>query len=221
MQPSDEQASDSAAGGSAFPTTVQSAIAENERIVEAMDSILQCPCSQDVYLLTVLSLVVFKVLDRYAAAARAAPTVTPALSLPTTNGYNKLNIPSSPYPSLPQKHSLARLPGSTSNSSSLCIDRDEDSGRVAAQMILSELHRAQRLVNELSARFKAHRMSGTETGSAPRSTLPNDPMEDVLCDGGGGPTRPFSNTMLDQLEADLRARLRGVSLKILEMIRRL
>ena len=45
------------AAGSSF-TLSQWLVAENERVVVAMDSVLQCYCSKDIYLLTVLSLVV-------------------------------------------------------------------------------------------------------------------------------------------------------------------
>ena len=99
-------------------------------------------------------------------------------------------------------------------------------------MVLSELHRAQRLVNKLSARFKGHgtgRSGGAAGGNEPvaaaGAAMPllsngtgstTDGM-DVLCDGKG--TWPFSSTMFDQLEADLRRRLRTVSLVIVDIIR--
>ena len=101
---------------------------------------------------------------------------------------------------------------------------------MAAQMVLSELHRAQRLVNKLSARFKGHGTGrgGTAAGGVEpvaaaaampllsNGTTSTDGM-DVLCDGKG--TWPFSSTMFDQLEADLRRRLRTVSLVIVDIIR--
>ena len=192
----------SADAGSPFPT-IQSVIAENERIVKALDSILQCPCSQDGYLITVVSLVVFKVLDWYAAAGRAAPTVT------TADSYIS-------HPCQIQTRSSSHFAGS------LCSDGEnygENSGRVAAQMVLSELHRAQRLVNELSARFKGQGTGGARVEVGASNSTPNGTHNaiDMLCDGEG--TWPFSTTMLDQLEANLRGRLRIVSLKIVDMIR--
>lgn len=218
-------------------TTIQSVIAQNERIVEAMDAILQCPCShQDGYLLTVLSLVLFKILDWYTAAGRAVPTVATATATGSTAGcydttYNKLYISAPHNPCC----DIQRLSRSSSSSQfiagSLCLD-GEDSGRVAAQMVLSELHRAQRLVNKLSARFKGHgtgRGGGAAGGNEPvaaaaaampllsNGTTSNTDGMDVLCDGKG--TWPFSSTMFDQLEADLRRRLRTVSLVIVDIIR--
>ena len=199
-----------------FPT-IQTVIAQNERIVEAMDSILECPCSQqDGYLLTVLSLVLCKILDWYSAAGRAAPTVTTTVAC--FDSYNKLYI-SPPHNPCCDIQRLSRSSSSQFVADSLCID-GEDSGRVAAQMVLSELHRAQRLVNKLSARFKGHG-TGREAGRAEvAAAVPSNTTDgmDMLCDGKG--TWPFSTTTFEQLEADLRRRLRTVSVVIVDMIRR-
>ena len=199
-------------------TTIQSVIAQNERIVEAMDCILQCPCSQqDGYLLTVLSLVLFKIIDWYTAAGRAAPTVTTTAAC--YDSYNKLCI-------LPPHNPCCDIQRSSPSSSSqfvagsLCVD-GEDSGRVAMQMVLNELHRAQRLVNKLSARFKRHGAGrAAEGGEVAPALPPNSTADgiDMLCDDKA--TWPFSTLMFDHLEADLRRRLRTVSLVIIDMIRR-
>lgn len=202
-----------------FPT-IQSVIAQNERVVEAMDSILQCPCSQrDGYLLTVVSLVLFKILDWYSVAGRAAPTVKATAAC--YDSYNKLHIPP-PHNPCYDLQSLSHSSSSQFVAGSLCVD-GEDSGRVAAQMVLSELHRAQRLVNKLSARFKGYGVGGAGAGMevAAAAAVPSNSTVDgidMLCDGKG--TWPFSTAMFDQLEADLRRRLRTVSVVIVDMIRR-
>ena len=199
-----------------FPT-IQSVIAHNERIVEAIDSILHCPCSQqDGYLLTVLSLILFKILDWYTAAGRAASIViTTAASY---DSYNKLYISPPHNPCCDSQRSL-RSSSSQFVAGGLCVD-GEDSGRVAAQMVLSELHLAQRLVNKLSARFRGQgtgrAAGGVEVTAAVLLNRTGDGI-DMLCDGKG--SRPFSTTMFDQLEADLRRRLRTVSSVIVDMIR--
>ena len=200
-----------------FPT-IQSVIAQNERIVEAMDTVLQCPCSQqNGYLLTVLSLVLFRILDWYTAAGRAAPTVNTTTTA-SYDSYNKVYI-TPPHNPCCDIRRLSRSSSSQFVAGSLCVD-GEDSARVAAQMVLSELHRAQRLVNKLSARFRGHgagraAADGLEVAAAP----PNGSSDgiDVLGDGKG--TWHFSTTMFDQLEADLRKRLRTASLAIGDMIR--
>ncbi|MCJ1264567.1 hypothetical protein MMC22_004440 [Lobaria immixta] len=196
-----------------FPT-YQSVIAQNERILEAMDSILQCSCSyQDGYLFSVLSLVLFKILDWYAAAGRAAPTVSTTAAC--CDSYNKLHR-QPPHNPRGDMQSLSRSSSSQIVAGSLCVD-GEDSGRVAAQMVLSKLHRVQRLVNKLSARFKGHGTGGAKVAAAvpPNSTIDGINM---LYDGKG--TSFFSTTLFDQLEADLRRRLRAVSLVIVDLIRR-
>ena len=193
------------AAGSSFASS-QWLVAENERVAAAMDSVLQCSCSKDIYLLTVLSLVVFKILDRYAAAGEAALT---AMTM-TTMADRCYQSSSSSY------HFQTRSPSQGAGSSSLCID-SEDSGRVVAQMVLSELHKAQRLMNQLMVQFQAHRLGAgvaVEAGDATNS--PN--MKDTLC-GREDTSMPFSTAMLAQLEADLRRRLRTVSLKIVDTIR--
>lgn len=53
--------------------TVQAVIAENESTISALNDMLECPCSEDGYLLAIISLVVFKVMGWYAAAAGRAP----------------------------------------------------------------------------------------------------------------------------------------------------
>ena len=193
------------AAGSSF-TLSQWLVAENERVVVAMDSVLQCYCSKDIYLLTVLSLVVFKVLDRYAAAGEAALTVMTM----TTMADRYYQSSSSSY------HFQTRSPSPGAGSSSLCIE-SEDTGRVVAQMVLSELHKAQRLMNQLMMQFQAQSLGAGMAIEAGDAT--NRPaMKDTLC-GREDSSIPFSTAMLAQLEADLRRRLRTVSLKIVDTIR--
>lgn len=182
---------------------IQSVVAENERTIEAISNMLQCPCSQDDYLLAIMSLIVFKVLGWYAAAARNAPVTDDSHS------------PSKSHPDQRRQsscHSEQVLQFPTV-AGSYCID-GEDQGRMAAQLILGELHRVQRLVNLLSQRLKRHGMRNGTVG------VPNGAADgqDTLSDGGS--TSPFSATMLDHLEADLRKRLRTLSLEIVDMLRR-
>ncbi|KAI4213306.1 MAG: hypothetical protein LQ351_004047 [Letrouitia transgressa] len=178
--------------GLLFPS-VQSVIAKNRRTVEAIDSILQCFCSQDGYLLTILSLIAFRVLDWYAVAASAAPRGTR-----TADSYKyRIHKPSNvlEWPSSSVSHS----------SGSLDID-NEGPGRVAAQTVFDELYRAQRLVNKLSARVKEMETSG--------AIRPSDPIETFLDDEAAW---PLLFAILDQLQKDLRKHLRTVSLKIVSM----
>jgi hypothetical protein len=122
-------------------------ILTNQEAMTSIDSILECGCLQDSYLLAILSLVIFKILDRYAVAAEigAAPVD------------NKESLSSLPYPS-PES---IRLPASTGREDA---GREPECRMKTAQCVLNELHRVQRAVNQLSPklnRYKTQRPSAT------------------------------------------------------------
>ena len=150
-----------------------------------------------------MSLIVFKVLGWYAAAARETPmgadgNASPNQPLPGRRRQNSYNC-----------EEVLQYPTVVG---SYCIGGD-DQGRMAAQLVLSELHRVQRLVNQLSMRLKSQGMRNG-AGSPSSSSDSQDSVSD------GESALPFSATMLDQLEVDLRKRLRTLSLEIVEMLRR-
>ena len=178
------------------PPTVRSIIAENEQTVEATINMLQCQCSQDEYLLAIMSFIVFKVLGWYAAAARQTP-VTDDSQRPS-----KSHPDGGEHSSCHSEH-IAQSP---TTEGGYCMN-GENQGRMAAQLVLSNLHPVQRLVNLLSQRLRGHgkhnpTAEGTDT--PPNSKSPS----------------PFSNLMFDQLEVDLRKRLRALSVGIVGMLRR-
>lgn len=184
--------------------TIQSVIAENEETIEAICNMLQCPCSQDGHLLVIMSLIVFKVLRWYAAVARKRP-MTDENQSPSKSSPDQGQSPLS--------HSEQVLQSSTAVGSYL-LD-GEDQGRMAAQLVLSKLHPVQRLVNLLSERLRGHGMRNGMAMGTPNSTAES---QDTPVDGES--TSPFSASMLNQPEADLRKRLRALSLEIVEMLRR-
>lgn len=180
--------------------TIQSVVAENEQTVEAIGKMLQCSCSQDGYLLAITSLIVFKVLGWYAAAARETRV--------TNEGQDLGEFPTSlRQDSSDHSEQVLHCPTVVGG---YHID-GEDQGRMAAQLVLSELHRVQRLVNLLSQRLKGH---GVRNGAVGLSKNTIDGQSDGQC------TPPFSATMLDHLEADLRKRLRALTMEIVDMLRR-
>jgi hypothetical protein len=83
----------------------------------------------------------------------------------------------------------------------------EDSGRMAAQLVLSELHRVQRVVSRLVAKMKALAVDGRAEDDAP-----------LLGGLGGdeGVTLPYSGLILDQLGADMKQKLRTLSIGIVK-----
>ena len=178
--------------------TIQVVMAKNERMIEAVGTMLRCSCSQDGYLLTILSLIVFKVLSWYAAAARTMPS----------SDDNSQSVPGSRTPHSPHSSSSEQMVQEPAVIGGYHLD-GEDSARMAAQLVLGELHRVQRLMNQLSAKLNVQAAkSGVDT---PNSL------------GGGNSdsetTLPLSGLILDQLGVDLRKRLRALSLEIVKGLR--
>ncbi|KAF7587029.1 hypothetical protein BBP40_007851 [Aspergillus hancockii] len=172
---------------------LQAVITNNEQTIETISNMLHCQCAQDGYLLTIMALIVFKVLGWYAIAARETSSSEPS------HGREFPDISQQPQ----------RFPSEYS------VD-GEDHSRMAGQVVLSELHRVQRLVKVLSQRLKIHGMPNQ--GSS-------DPLDQLITHGteisfDAECTFPLPITMLHQLETDLRKRLRGLSAEIVEMLRR-
>lgn len=187
--------------------TIQSAVLENAQTIDAISNMLQCPCSQDDYLLMVMSLIVFKVLGWYAAAARGTPA---AVTEDTQRGHSMTPPHRSGPKTSRHMEQVLQLPAVVGG---YCID-GEDQARMAGQLVLSELHRAQRLVNLLSERLKNRGMrNGTTFGTA--DSVINS--QEIHSDGAN--LSPFSTTLLDQLETDVRKRLRSLSSEIVSMLR--
>ena len=111
--------------------TIRAVITRNEATIEALSTMLQCSCPQDAYMLSVMSLIIFKVLGWYAAVAGKTPSLQgPHLA--------RRSRPSTLF-------ELARQ-NPTIVGSSYCLD-GTDSARMTAQLVLSELHRVQWLVD--------------------------------------------------------------------------
>ncbi|KAF2691145.1 hypothetical protein K458DRAFT_327311 [Lentithecium fluviatile CBS 122367] len=145
----------------------------NKQTIDAVGAMLQCPCLHDGYLLTILSLIVFKVLDSYGAAANA-PEV------------QKTDVDAA----------------------------EEDALYMAAQRVLGELHRVQRLVNQLSVKIKEQTTTDAQGGKTSGTTTPSGERRESEV------SLPFSTVMLCQLEADMRKRLKSLSLGMAAHLRR-
>ncbi|KAL5356065.1 aflatoxin regulatory protein-domain-containing protein [Aspergillus floccosus] len=208
------------AGNSPLPT-LQSVIADNEKTLDAISSMLPCPCSHDGYLLALMSLIVFKVMGWYAAASRHTPS--PRESSRSSSSFHSSGAGHHCQPSEQVQHAPAVV-------GSYCVD-GEDQGRMAAQLVLSELHRVQRLVNVLSQRLKSHTARGGSSnsshsadgsGGAGAGTPSGSSVDgsDPFSDRDRDLTFPFPPSVLEQLEVDLRRRLRGLSAEIVDMLRR-
>jgi hypothetical protein len=184
---------------------IQAIVVENEQTIDAICVVLQCPCSQDIYLLTILSLITFKILDRYAAAVQE--TVRPS-ECPSPN---RATVPEYSHNLLTRSdHGLERL----NNVNGHHTD-DEEPGHLAAQLVLGELHRAQRLINQLAKRFKEHRVRKEGMTTISGATCISDSLSST-----GVTTSPFSDSMLDYLEIEIRKRLRSLSSEIIDILRK-
>ena len=185
--------------------TIQAIVVENEQIIDAICVVLQCSCSQDIYLLTILSLITFKILDWYAAAVQE--TVRPS----GCSGPNHATVPEYSHNSLTRSdHGLECL----NNVNGHHTD-DEEPSHLAAQLVLGELHRAQRLINQLAKRFKEHRVCKEGMTTVSSATCISDSLSST-----GVTTSPFSDSMLDHLEIEIRKRLRSLSSEIIDMLRK-
>lgn len=168
--------------------TIDAVISQNEQTVEAVQKMMDCSCSGHNYLLVLISLILLQVLDWYQAAACET-----SIALSSDNG-------------LKSSTSIGRY----------CVD-NQDRGRMTRQLVLSELHRVQRVVNLLSQRLKARRDGSAEpdqTSHGPGTAIGPGTvvgLEDCFTS--------VSPVVLGHLESELRTKLRAVSSKIVNMLR--
>ena len=84
---------------------------------------------------------------------------------------------------------------------------------IAAQRVLGELYRVQRLVNQISAKIKEQTATDAQGNTSGPSTPSGERRESEV-------SLPFSTVMLSQLEADMRKRLKSLSLGMAAHLRR-
>lgn len=193
-------------------TTTKTIISKNKETLDAVGEMLQCSCSEDSYLLAILPLIIFKALDWYAAAAVGRTT-------PAAVGQETASQKSFPGEQQHQRKSRRssvhskRMPHRLQQSAVPATDEldSEDSGPTACQLVLSELHRIHRIVDQLSSRLKDYgQRKSRQTEPWGAGTIYLD-WETSL---------PFPGIMLDQFERELRKRTQGLSLEIINMLRR-
>lgn len=181
----------------------QTVIDKNKEAIEAIGDMLQLPCSQDGYFIILVSLVVSRVLSRYAAVARGG-------------FYSTLENDSE------QSWSLSSAPSSSHRSSSSAapervhsgppLKRREEIDPKTAQKVLNELYQVQGLIDKLALRIqqceKRNRTFGGEV-------FPLDNSNDTTSLSAF----PFSSTVLNQLDTELRKRIRVLSLELIDRLR--
>ncbi|KAL5051903.1 hypothetical protein BDW71DRAFT_193411 [Aspergillus fruticulosus] len=162
--------------------TIEQVITKNEQTLQEITEIIECSCSEDDYTLTIITLAVFKVLAWYSAVAHISPAPKNSQTLE----------PIDRTPAVIRGYNI----------------EGEDRERMAAQLVLGELHRVQRLTSSLCQRLK-------DQGSC--ETLASSSISGVNSKGHDS-VLPFH--LLDRLAADLGVRLRGLSSEIVDRLRR-
>ena len=191
--------------------TIGSVVAENKQTIDAIGTMLECPCSLDEYVATLICLVVLKMLAWYGAAAREAPTPDEDMDMDWQSAGAFQDFQPNPY--IPQSEEVLRFP--------TVIGSYHVSGahhnRMAATAVLGELHGVQRLVKRLAERLQGVKASNrSPTEPCPPGFGATGWMPDCR---SGSSRSPLSASTLDYLERDIRKRLRTVSLDNIETIR--
>ncbi|KAF2232863.1 AflR-domain-containing protein [Viridothelium virens] len=197
------------------PLTIESIVNQNGEIIESIRSILQCPCSHDGYVLTTISLVVLKIISWYAAVARGSASPSAYNSIAEI-GHADTVHQSQSWPTSTHSKRIVPFPVTVGG---YCIDGGKDSHRMAAQLVLSELHRVQGLVNLFSQRLK-HEGNETPVPESPFDARSSVTGDDLHSEIGKGTDSPLSPGMSDQLEDNLRRRLRAVRQELVDMLQR-
>jgi hypothetical protein len=192
------------------PSTVESVIADNKQTIDRIQTVLECRCAQDEYMVTLSSLVVFRVMGWYVAVARDRSSAA------APDGCCDAGLHSQ---AAPFGESVLHMPAVIGG---YCLHGHNQS-RMAAQLVLSELHRVRRLVTLVAHRLEALR----RRPSSPVSLEDSSPSSSIVLDSGdsslllsGMGTSPLSSTTLAHLEEDMRKRLRAVSTETIEILRR-
>lgn len=116
---------------------------------------VKCGRSEDGYLLAIVSLIIFKVLDGYAAIARQSPNLKQDIASRKAPLSSRLSL----------TVSLCTSSSDHDRSNPVVVGKycfnGTDSARMAAQLVLSELYLVRRLVEQLSTKLQEH---GGKTG---------------------------------------------------------
>ncbi|KAF2648487.1 hypothetical protein K491DRAFT_722526 [Lophiostoma macrostomum CBS 122681] len=175
----------------------------NKQTIDALAQILKCSCAAESYLLTIASLIVFKILNWYAQVARTSITTPPHRS-PHLKDTDTLSLLSSSF-SRRFDHDIPTATGTLDG-----ID-GEDTGRITAQLVLGELHLVQCLVNQLAPKLKACiPRPGFEKGHVAMDSITSSNNDLGLA---------FSTPMLSQLETELRSRTSSLASEIIGLLR--
>ncbi|KAL4958100.1 aflatoxin regulatory protein-domain-containing protein [Aspergillus filifer] len=186
--------------------TLETVVSENKQIIDTINVVLDCPCSHDGYMISIVSLAVFKVMSWYVAAAKGQ-MASFREGIMWERDYSN------------QSDCAGRTPfedQTLSTDAPIGGDHSDHPNRMAAQLVLSELHRVQQLVNVLALRLENIRLkSSLSSVAAFTSSRGNADHSHFELNRAS----PLSGSTLSQLEEDLRKCLRAVSSETIDILR--
>jgi hypothetical protein len=185
--------------------SAQAVLIENKQHIETVSSLLSCSsCTEDAFWLVIVSMIVLKILERYASAARIQVFGSRAGSVENDMGPRSANSMTSS--SKDQMRALSRT---------YTMPRDDSaSGYAPARLVLGELHRVQRLVNRLSPKLR-----GRREGDARDMEHAIWGRLQVANENDKTQSTPFSSNTLAQMESDMRNSLSSLSADIINRLR--
>jgi hypothetical protein len=181
--------------------SAQAVLVENKHHVETVSNLLSCySCTEDAFRLVIVSMIVLKILERYASVARILVFGSRVGSVETDTGPRSANgmISSS-------KNQLTAL------SRTYTMPRDDSaSGYAPARLVLGELHRVQRLVDRLSPKLR-----GSKEGDVRGMEHAIWGRLQVASGNDKAQSTPFCSNTLAQMESDMRNSLSSLSADII------
>lgn len=174
--------------------STQTIILQNQQSIEVVSRILQCSCADDGHLMTMISIIVFKILELYSQAAR-----------------QKQGAPK--YSQWSNTSTTGNLVGTNGLDQFGCSD--DNDRRITTQLIMSELHRVRQLLNQLAVRRNTR--GAHETFGMNLSCLGN--WQGTLSPHDDWMNASFSGSTLGQIEVDLRRCLTTLSREIIHVLR--
>jgi hypothetical protein len=170
-------------------------VEQNKATISAVSVILHCPNYHDGCLLALVSFIIFKMLSLYAAVACKEPNIQNLPAAPA--------VPTPlPEPVLPSQGILDNYP----------VERNDDPQHMPGRIVLGELRRVRYLIVQLVEKLKSQSLAqGVLEGTQSQESMDLD--TDMRL--------PLSPVMYEQLDLDLRRRLKALSWAIVDRMTRL
>ncbi|EED18901.1 C6 transcription factor (AflR), putative [Talaromyces stipitatus ATCC 10500] len=185
---------------SAVHSSAQAIVTQNKYFIESVDGILQCSlCAKTGYLMAILSTIISKILERYTIAARQDTRHSISEEYGSSERNGRKNTTTKEY----AEH-FGAYPGMHYN----------DARRSRAQLVLSELHRVQGLMNRLCKNALKEEAAQNNTDferNSPRLSFSDGQRN--------GSEITFSAATLREMKSDLRKNLSSLSFGIIKMLR--